>query len=107
MVVGALILTSYSIHHPRENDLWEKMTAIKQDILRRLDSFQYSVRICCVKLVQRIVQVQTPGLVSDPRVCSANLLQAINPPSDISPATRPKRNISSHRPEKPSYPVSP
>lgn len=48
------------------------MTAIKQDILRRMDSFPYSVRICCIKFLQRVILVQTPGLISDPRVYPAN-----------------------------------
>ena len=45
------------------------MSAIKQDILRRMDSFPCPVKLCCVKFIQRVVQVQTPGLISDPRVC--------------------------------------
>lgn len=44
------------------------MTAIKQDILRRWDTFPYPVKLCCIKFVQRVVQVQTHGLISDPRV---------------------------------------
>lgn len=47
------------------------MNAIKQEILRKMDSFPCSVKICCVKFLQRVVQVQTPGLIADPRVCSA------------------------------------
>jgi symplekin len=37
--------------------------------LRRWDSFPYPVKICCIKFVQRVVQVQTHGLIADPRVC--------------------------------------
>ncbi|TQB70036.1 hypothetical protein MPDQ_001051, partial [Monascus purpureus] len=55
------------INHPQDSGLWEKMIAIKQDILRRWDSFQCPVKICCIKFGQRIVQVQTPGLIADPR----------------------------------------
>lgn len=47
------------------------MNAVKQEILRKMDSFPCSVKICCVKFLQRVVQVQTPGLIADPRVCSA------------------------------------
>lgn len=48
------------------------MTAIKQDILRKWDSFPYPVQVCCIKFVQRVVQVQSHGLISDPRVCIKN-----------------------------------
>jgi symplekin len=48
------------------------MNAVKQEILRKMDSFPCPVRICCVKFLQRVVQVQTPGLIADPRVCSAS-----------------------------------
>ncbi|KAG2415697.1 hypothetical protein HFD88_006888 [Aspergillus terreus] len=55
------------INHPDDAAVWENMTAIKQDILRRWDSFPYPVKICCIKFVQRVVQVQTHGLIADPR----------------------------------------
>lgn len=48
--------------------MWENMTAIKQGILRRWDSFPSQVKICCIKFVQRVVQVQTHGPIADPRV---------------------------------------
>jgi symplekin len=44
------------------------MTAIKDDILRRWDTSPFAVQLCCIKFVQRVVQVQTHG-VTDPRVC--------------------------------------
>lgn len=62
-----------SVNHPEDSKAWETMNAIKQDILRRMDSFPCPVKICCVKFVQRVVQVQTPGLISDPRVCSPSV----------------------------------
>ncbi|OJJ46270.1 hypothetical protein ASPZODRAFT_2090875 [Penicilliopsis zonata CBS 506.65] len=55
------------INHPAATAIWESMTAIKQNILQRWDNFPTAVKICCVKFVQRIIQVQTPGLISDPR----------------------------------------
>ncbi|EAU38701.1 conserved hypothetical protein [Aspergillus terreus NIH2624] len=55
------------INHPDDAAVWENMTAMKQDILRRWDSFPYPVKICCIKFVQRVVQVQTHGLIADPR----------------------------------------
>jgi symplekin len=44
------------------------MSAIKTNILRRMDQAPPGVRICCVKFLQQVVLVQTPGVV-DPRVC--------------------------------------
>jgi len=48
------------------------MSAIKANILRRMDSAPPGVRICCVKFLQQVVLVQTPGVV-DPRVSSKGL----------------------------------
>lgn len=61
-----------SVNHPEDIKSWETMNAIKQDILRRMDSFPCPVKVCCVKFLQRVVQVQTPGLIADPRVCSTD-----------------------------------
>ncbi len=44
------------------------MSRVKLDILQRMDSAPVAVRICCIKFVQKVVQVETPGLISDPRV---------------------------------------
>ena len=44
------------------------MAAIKSNILKRWDSATLGVRICCIKFVQKVVQVQTPGVIADPRV---------------------------------------
>lgn len=49
------------------DEAWKKMAAIKVSILRRMDTAPFGVRICCVKFVAMIVQVQTPGLIADPR----------------------------------------
>ena len=43
------------------------MAAIKSNILRRMDTAAPGVRICCIKFLQQVVLVQTPGVV-DPRV---------------------------------------
>jgi symplekin len=48
---------------------WQMMTAIKSSILKRMDSSPSSVRVCAIKFVQKVVQVQTPGVIADPRVC--------------------------------------
>lgn len=66
-----------SVNHPEDSKSWDTMNVIKQDILRRMDSFLCPVKICCIKFLQRVVQVQTPGLISDPRVCSINLYPRI------------------------------
>ncbi|KAE8372361.1 hypothetical protein BDV26DRAFT_102196 [Aspergillus bertholletiae] len=54
------------INHPEDSATWENMTASKDDILRRWDTSPSSVKVCCIKFVQRVVQVQTHGL-TDPR----------------------------------------
>ncbi|KAJ5178051.1 uncharacterized protein N7500_000750 [Penicillium coprophilum] len=75
-VLQSLVQTSASLYplvfrhvvnHPQDGKSWETMSAIKQDILRRMDSFPCPVKLCCAKFIQRVVQVQTPGLISDPR----------------------------------------
>ena len=40
---------------------------MKMSILRLMDTASTSVRICCVKFIQKVVQVQTPGVIADPR----------------------------------------
>ncbi|KAF2146618.1 uncharacterized protein K452DRAFT_262560 [Aplosporella prunicola CBS 121167] len=57
----------YTINNPHDAPTWQKMAAIKSNILRRMDSAPPGVRICCIKFVQRVVQTQTPGLIADPR----------------------------------------
>lgn len=47
--------------------VWKKMASMKSSILRRMDAAPGGVRICCIKFVARVVQVQTPGLIADPR----------------------------------------
>ncbi|ODQ52290.1 hypothetical protein SAICODRAFT_132914 [Saitoella complicata NRRL Y-17804] len=48
---------------------WKIMTAIKSRVLRLWDEGAEGVRICCVKFVQRVVFVQTPG-AKDPRLAN-------------------------------------
>lgn len=52
---------------------WDKMAAIKSNILKRWDTASTGVRTCCIKFVQRVVQVQTPGAIADPRVRQVQL----------------------------------
>lgn len=44
------------------------MAMIKSNILKRWDTAATGVRVCCTKFVQKVVQVQTPGVIADPRV---------------------------------------
>ncbi|RMD42627.1 hypothetical protein DV735_g2494, partial [Chaetothyriales sp. CBS 134920] len=55
------------IAHPDEAALWHDMAAIKLSIMQRMDSASFPVRICCVKFFQKVVHVETPGQVADPR----------------------------------------
>ncbi|RDW81753.1 RNA-processing protein PTA1 [Aspergillus mulundensis] len=55
------------INHPEDKQSWEHIEAIKQDILRRWDSFPCPVKVCCIKFAQRVVLAQTHGPIADPR----------------------------------------
>ncbi|GAB7342517.1 hypothetical protein MBLNU457_g0705t2 [Dothideomycetes sp. NU457] len=57
----------YSISDPSDAATWQKMVAIKSSILRRMDNEPAGVRLCCIKFIQSVVQVQTPGMIADPR----------------------------------------
>ncbi|KAJ5752424.1 hypothetical protein N7520_009341 [Penicillium odoratum] len=61
------LIFRHIVNHPEDSQSWEKMNTIKHEILRRMDSFPCPVKISCVKFLQRVVQVQTPGLIADPR----------------------------------------
>ncbi|KAH6638005.1 hypothetical protein C7974DRAFT_422942 [Boeremia exigua] len=56
----------HTVHNSNDAQNWQLMSAIKANILRRMDSALPGVRVCCVKLLQQVVLVQTPGVV-DPR----------------------------------------
>ena len=57
-----------SINNPQDAETWQKMVAIKSNILKRMDTSPAGVKVCCIKFIQRIVQVQTAGIIADPRV---------------------------------------
>lgn len=59
---------STSISNPGDVQTWNKMAAIKSNILKRWDTAATGVRVCCIKFVQKVVQVQTQGVIADPRV---------------------------------------
>lgn len=50
-----------------DKDVWKRLSDIKSAILGRMDSGSPGVRICCIKFATRVVQTQTPGVISDPR----------------------------------------
>ncbi|KAJ4341117.1 hypothetical protein N0V95_007310 [Ascochyta clinopodiicola] len=56
----------HTVHNANDAQYWELMSAIKANILRRMDTAPPGVRVCCVKFLQQVVLVQTPGVV-DPR----------------------------------------
>jgi symplekin len=58
----------HRISQPDSAKVFQDLTAIKLNILQRMDSAPISVRICCVKYIQKVVQVETPGTIADPRV---------------------------------------
>ena len=57
-----------SVANPHDVPVWNQMAWIKSNILKRWDTGPAGVRICCIKFVQKIIQVQTPGVIPDPRV---------------------------------------
>ncbi|KAK3686276.1 hypothetical protein LTR37_019959, partial [Vermiconidia calcicola] len=81
----------HTITNADDKETWAKMASMKSSILRRMDTAPGSVRICCIKFVARVVQVQTPGLISDPRRPEQNETSlalvprdhAIIPPSNL------------------------
>lgn len=64
------------------NEVWTKMAGIKSSILRRMDTAAAGVRICCIKFVARVVQVQTAGVITDPRRQDANEISLALVPRD-------------------------
>ena len=66
---------SASISNPQDTQTWDRMAAIKLDILKRWDTASTGIRVCCIKFVQRVVQVQTPGVIADPRVRDDKVLR--------------------------------
>lgn len=75
-VVKSVVQTTASIYglifrhitnYPANTPIWDLMIAIKSNILKRFDTGPIGVRIACIKFMQRIVLVQTPGVITDPR----------------------------------------
>ncbi|KAK5117634.1 hypothetical protein LTR62_005057 [Meristemomyces frigidus] len=57
----------HTLSHPDTTEVWARMASIKSTILRTMDDSAPGVRICGVKFISRVVLVQTPGLIADPR----------------------------------------
>lgn len=58
------------------------------NILQRMDSAPIAVRICCIKFVQKVVQVETPGVISDPRVSCYYYLPILFIPANVLQSVR-------------------
>lgn len=65
------LVYKHTVSDPSDSQNWGLMFGIKANILRRMDSATPGVRICCVKFLQQVVLVQTPG-VADPRRADHN-----------------------------------
>nr|POF26288.1 mrna cleavage and polyadenylation specificity factor complex subunit pta1 [Quercus suber] len=72
----------HSISTPTDTETWAKMARIKSSILKRMDIATPGVRICCIKFVARVVQVQTPGVIADPRRQEQNEISLALVPRD-------------------------
>ncbi|KAL8781016.1 MAG: hypothetical protein Q9194_000618, partial [Teloschistes cf. exilis] len=72
----------YIISNPHDSPTWDRIAAIKSNILRRWDTASSGVRVCCIKFAQRVVQVQTPGIVADPRRSEQNEVSLALVPRD-------------------------
>ncbi|KAF2109507.1 hypothetical protein BDV96DRAFT_502484 [Lophiotrema nucula] len=70
------------ISESHDSQNWQLMLQIKSNILRRLDSAPPGIRVCCVKFVQQMVLVQTPGIIADPRRPDQNEISLALVPRD-------------------------
>lgn len=67
-IVLSYVVFAFSIANPHDVPVWNQMASIKSNILKRWDIAPMGVGICAIKFVQKIIQVQTPGMIADPRV---------------------------------------
>ncbi|KAK1918596.1 hypothetical protein P3342_001515 [Pyrenophora teres f. teres] len=65
------LVYKHTVSDPSDAQKWQLMAGIKSNILRRMDTAAPGVRICCVKFLQQVVLVQTPG-IADPRRADHN-----------------------------------
>ncbi|KAF8544419.1 hypothetical protein BDD12DRAFT_815871 [Trichophaea hybrida] len=64
-----------------DSDTWNKMVAIKSKILNLWDVAPTSVRICCIKFVQRVILVQSRG-ITDPRLMDRSEVNLLSVPAN-------------------------
>jgi hypothetical protein len=64
-----------SLRNANDGSLWEHMTNIKRSILKKWDVAVVPMKVCCIKFAQKVVQVQTPGPIADPRVSFSSDMQ--------------------------------
>ena len=72
----------HTISNAEDSETWTRMASMKSSVLRRMDTSPGSVRICCIMFVARVVQVQTPGLIADPRRPEQNEISLALVPRD-------------------------
>ncbi|KAL8720671.1 MAG: hypothetical protein Q9225_002500 [Loekoesia sp. 1 TL-2023] len=72
----------YIISNPHDSATWDRTAAIKSNIFRKWDAASGGIRVCCIKFVQRVVQVQTPGVIADPRRSEQNEVSLALVPRD-------------------------
>lgn len=90
---GNVVLLSsvLSIANPHDVPVWNQMASIKSNILKRWDTAVTGVRICCIKFVQKVILVQTPGVIADPRVRGMSTAPSIGYSTDAT-LQRPDQN---------------
>lgn len=76
------LIFRHIIASPHDPATWDRMAAIKSNIFRRWDTASGGIRICCIKFVQKVVQVQTPGVIADPRRSDQNEVSLALVPRD-------------------------
>jgi symplekin len=81
----------YSSLHPDQAPVWQQMMAIKLNIMGRMDSAPIAIKICCIKFLQKLVQVQTPGVIADPRVRTSEGSESV----ELTTKQRPDQNETS------------
>ncbi|KAI0106219.1 mRNA cleavage and polyadenylation specificity factor complex subunit [Nemania sp. FL0031] len=79
--------TFVRINNSYDSATWERMTAIKTRIRDIWDTAPLTVRICCIKFVQRVVLAQTSSVNPEPRRgdpldISRNMVPPIHPALD-------------------------
>ena len=86
-----LTISVLSIANPHDVPVWNQLATIKSNILKRWDTAATGVRICCIKFVQKVVQVQTPGVIADPRVRNISTARSVERSADAT-LQRPDQN---------------